>query len=133
MIPEVGQTMMMTWVVKSEHLASAFGSGLADVLATPVLVGFCEECARSMIDPYLEPGRQTVGTAVHLDHMAATPLGMTVTIEATLVEIDRRRRRFEIEAKDEIETIARCVHERFVIDAAAFAERVQEKAKRAAA
>ncbi len=126
---EIGTTNERTWTVEREHLASAFGSGLVDVLATPVLVGFCEECARTMVDPHLPPGRKTVGTSIRLDHLAATPPGMRVTVTARLVEIDRRKLRFEIEARDEVEPVARATHERFVIDADRFEKRVREKAE----
>ena len=113
---EVGATNEMTWTVEREHLASALGSGLVDVLATPVLVGFCEECARTMVDPHLPPSQKTVGTSIRLDHLAATPLGMRVTVTATLVGIDGKRLRFEIDARDEVEPVGRATHERFVID-----------------
>jgi len=126
---EIGTTNERTWTVAPEHLASAFGSGLVDVLATPVLVGFCEECARTMVDPHLPPGRKTVGTSVSLEHLAATPLGMRVTVTATLVEIHERGLRFEIDARDEVEPVGRATHERFIIDADRFEERIREKAK----
>jgi len=126
---EIGTTNERTWTVAPEHLASAFGSGLVDVLATPVLVGFCEECARTMVDGDLPLEQKTVGTSIRLDHLAATPLGMRVTVTARLVEIDGRRLRFEIEARDEVELVGRATHERFVIDADRFDARVREKAE----
>jgi len=129
MIP-IGSTNEMTWTVAPEHLASAFGSGLVDVLATPVLVGFCEEVARTMVEAGLDPGQKTLGTYVSLEHLAATPLGMQVTVHARLTEIDRRRLRFEIEAHDEIELIGRATHDRFVIDAKRFEEGIAEKVKK---
>ena len=126
---EVGTTNQRSWTVGCEHLASAFGSGLVEVLATPVLVGFCEECARTMVDPHLPLGRKTVGTSIRLDHLAATPLGMRVTVTATLVEIDGRRLRFKIDARDEVEPVGRAAHERFVIDSDRFEKRIREKTK----
>ena len=128
---EIGTTHTMSWTVEARHLASAFGSGLVDVLATPVLVGFCEECARTMVDGILPAGQKTVGTSIDLQHLAATPAGMLVTVTATLVGIDRRRLRFEVEARDEIEPIGRATHERFIIDADRFDSRVREKAEEA--
>ena len=124
---EIGTTNERTWTVAREHLASAFGSGLVDVLATPVLVGFCEDCARTLIDPHLPSGQKTVGTSIQLDHLAATPLGMRVTVAAELIDIDRRRLRFEIEACDEVESVARATHERFIIDSDRFERRTREK------
>lgn len=127
---EVGAHRSQTWLVERQHLASAFGSGLVDVLATPVLVGFCEECARGLVDPTLPSGQKTVGTSISLEHLAATPQGMKVTVTAELVAVDRRRLTFRIEAHDEVEPVGRATHERFVIDAARFAANVA--AKRAA-
>ena len=125
---EVGSTNEMTWVVCREHLASAFGSGLVDALATPVLVGLCEEASRTMIDVHLPEGQKTVGTAVSLTHTAATPLGMKVSIRATLTAIEGRKLTFEVECEDEIEPIGRCSHTRFIIDSARFEAGVAEKA-----
>ena len=125
---EVGSASELTWIVSKEHLASAFGSGLVDVLATPVLVGFCEEAARAMIDPYLPPGRKTVGTTISLSHTAATPPGMKVLIRATLTAIDGRKLTFAIDCFDEIEPIGRCEHTRFIIDSARFEAGIADKA-----
>jgi len=128
---EVGMTHQKAWVVADEHLASRYGSGLVDALATPVLVGLCEECARMMVEPHLAQGQKTVGTAIQLDHLAATPPGLRVIVTAKLVEIDRTRLRFDVEARDEIEPIARASHERFIIDTARFERRIQEKLRNA--
>ena len=125
---EVGTTNKMTWIVSEKHLASAFGSGLVDVLATPVLVGFCEEVSRTMIDPSLPEGQKTVGTAVSLTHTAATPLGMKVTVRATLTAIEGRKLTFEVECADEIESIGRCAHTRFIINSARFEASIADKA-----
>lgn len=120
-----------TWLVKKEHLASAFGSGLVDVLATPILVGFCEECARLMVEPLLTEGQKTVGISINLKHLAATPPGMHVTVKAELVKVDKRRLSFRIVVWDEQECVSEAEHERFIIDADRFEQRIKEKAKKA--
>ena len=119
----------MQWVVSSQHLASTWGSGLADVLATPVLVGFCEEVARQSVDGLLPPGQQTVGTKVVIDHLAATPCHMKVFVRSTLTTVDGRHLVFSIEAMDEQECVARCEHHRFIIDADRFADRISKKSR----
>ena len=124
-----GITGTKQWTVSNGHLASSWGSGLMDVLATPVLVGFCEEVARQSVDPLLPAGQQTVGTKVTIEHLAATPIGMKVTVQSELVEVDGRRLVFAIEAHDERELIARCEHQRFVIDEQRFVTRITEKAR----
>ena len=127
---EIGTINEMTWIVSKEHLASAFGSGLVDVLATPVLVGFCEEASRTMVEPHLPEGQKTVGTAVSLTHTAATPLGMKVTVRARLTAVEGRRLTFEVEYEDELESIGRCSHTRFIIDSARFETGIADKTAR---
>lgn len=117
---DVSQQATRSWIVEEKHLARSYGSGLVDALATPALVAFCEETARSIPDRELPADQGTVGTSLTIDHVAATPSGMRVQITATLIEIDGRRLRFTFEAIDEVETIARGTHERFVIDKARF-------------
>lgn len=119
-----------TWLVESKYLASAFGSGLVDVLATPVLVGFCEECARLMVEPLLTEGQKTVGMSINLHHLAATPPGMHVTVRAKLAEVDKRRLLFRIKVWDEQERVGEAEHERFIIDADRFEKRIKEKARK---
>lgn len=124
---EVGTSNEMTQVVSKEQLASAFGSGLVDVLATPMLVAFCEQVSQTMIDAHLPEGQKTVGTAVSLTHTAATPLGMKVTVRATLTAIEGRKLTFQIECEDEVEPIGRCTHTRFIIDTARFEAGIADK------
>jgi len=119
-----------SWVVEERHLASAWGSGLAPVFGTPMLVALCEEAARRAVEPLLEPGQGTVGTWVSLRHMAATPSGMRVTARAELTEVAGRRLRFRVEAWDEEERIGEAEHERFIIQSARFQARIAEKAQR---
>jgi predicted thioesterase len=129
-MPDIGIRLERRYLVQEEHLASRFGSGLADVLSTPALVGFCEETARLSVETSLEPGHQTVGGWVSLQHLAPTPPGWWVTVRSELVEVDGRRLRFTVEAYDEAERIAQGEHLRVIVDGARFAQRVHEKRRR---
>ena len=79
---------------------------------------------------HLEPGQTSVGTGFDLKHESATPIGMKVRVRAQLIEIERRKCVFEIEAHDEVERIAVGRHERFVVDRAKFVERLNQKAQK---
>jgi len=127
---EAGLSNEMEWTVTKDHLASHIASGLVDALSTPSLVAFCEECARLIVDPLLPPGQKTVGTRIDLRHLAPTPPGMRVTVRAELVEVDGRKLRFRIEARDPVEKIGEAEHERFIIDSDRFARRLNEKTAR---
>jgi fluoroacetyl-CoA thioesterase len=126
----VGLKNQREWTVEERHLASNWGSGLAHVLATPVLVAFCEECARLAVEPLLQDGQQTVGTSINLRHLAATPPGMKVMARAELVNVEGRRLCFRIEIDDDVERIGEAEHERFIIDVDRFEKRVADKAQK---
>ena len=124
---EPGLTNETVRLVEQRHLADVWGSGQSAVLATPALVAFCEECARLAVDALLPEGQQTVGTRIDLSHLAATPPGMRVTLRAELLKVDGRRLGFRVEAHDEVERIGEVEHERFIVDAERFRQRVAEK------
>jgi len=127
---ESGLTHTMGFTVEERHLASAYGSGLVAVLATPALVAFCEECARRSVAPHLKPGQKTVGTAMTVRHLAATPPGLRVTVRTELVDVDGRRLRFRFDAHDGIDRIGEGEHERFIIDAERFAKGIEGKLRK---
>ena len=101
------------------------GSGTLDVFATPAMIALMEQTAWQSVTPYLEEGQGTVGIRLEISHDAPTPLGMEVSCESELVEIDGRRLVFEVVAKDALGTIiGKGRHERFIIDE----EKFQKKA-----
>ena len=101
---------------------------MPEVFATGFMVGFFEwACVQALI-PHLDwPDEQTVGTHIEVSHTAATPPGFEVTAKVKLIEVDRRRLVFQIEAHDGVDLIARGKHERFVIDKATFDAKVKAK------
>lgn len=103
---------------------------MPDVFATGYLVGLIEWTCIQAVNPHIDwPEEQTVGTHIDISHIAATPPGLEVTAKVRLVEVDRRRLLFEVEAHDGVDLIARGKHERFVIDRVKFNRKVEEKSK----
>ena len=103
-------------VVTMNDTAKVFGSGAAEVFATPMMIGLMEAASMNAVKDYLPEGYSTVGTMVSIRHMAATKVGKKVWAEAELVEIDRKRLTFKVEAYDEDKKIGEGSHERFIID-----------------
>ena len=102
------------------------------VFATGFMVGLMEWACLLAILPHLDwPEEQSVGTHVNLSHSAATPPGLEVRAKVKLVQVDGRRLVFEVEAHDGVDTICKGTHERFLINAAKFVERVKAKAQAA--
>lgn len=103
----------------------------ARVYATPMLVRDIEMTARALLLEHLDAGEDSVGTRVEIDHLGATLVGMTVTLEVKIVEVDGRRVVFEIEGRDAVEPIVRGRHARFVVDVAKTAQRLEAKLAKA--
>jgi fluoroacetyl-CoA thioesterase len=98
------------------------------VLATGFMVGLLEWACIELLRPHLDwPAEQSLGTHVDFSHLAATPPGFTVTVDATLESIEGRKLVFSLVAHDGIDTISTGRHERVLIDAARFGSKLAAK------
>lgn len=113
--------------VTKDKCAGAVGSGELDVFATPAMIALIEETCWKSVAPYLEPGEGTVGTALNVRHVAATPVGLKVTCETELTLLDRRRLVFDVRVFDPFGLVGEGTHERFVIQYEKFMKKVDEK------
>jgi fluoroacetyl-CoA thioesterase len=101
------------------------------VYATPKMVSDVEYACRDWLVAHLDAGEDSVGTHVTIDHLAATPLGLKVSIEVKVAEVDRRKVTFQFSVKDPIEECGRGTHVRFVVENAKTHARLAEKRKKA--
>jgi fluoroacetyl-CoA thioesterase len=101
---------------------------MPDVLATGYLVGLMEWACIEAIRPHLDwPREQSLGTLVNFSHTAATPPGLTISVDVRLDKIEGRKLTFALSAHDGIDEISRGTHERHVIDVARFVEKIASK------
>lgn len=105
----------------------------ARVYATPSLVRDIEMTCRELLLAHLDPGEDSVGTRVELDHLAPTLMGMQVEVTATVAEVKGRLVILEVSARDAVDEIARGRHARFVADIGKTKERLTAKRAKAAA
>lgn len=103
----------------------------ARVYATPMLVRDIEMTCRELLLGHLDPGEDSVGTRVELDHLAATLLGMKVELNVTIAEVKGRAVSFDVTGRDDVEPICRCRHQRFVVDLKTTEARLAAKASKA--
>ena len=105
-----------------------FCRDMPEVLATGYLVGMMELACLHGLMPFMDwPHEQSLGTMVSFRHLAPTPPGMTLTIRGSVLEVDGRRVRFQVDAWDEVEKVCEGIHERHLIDPARFNDRVARK------
>lgn len=106
--------------VTEDRTAQSMGSGLLPVYATPWMIALMEHTAFESIQDQMEDGKGTVGVAVNIKHIAATPVGRTVRCESELIEIDGKKLKFSVNVYDGEKLIGTGIHKRAIIDNEAF-------------
>jgi predicted thioesterase len=103
------------------------------VYATPKLLYDVEMACRDLVLAHVEPGKDSVGTRVELDHVAATLLGMWAEITVTLTRVDGAAVSFDFTVRDAVEEVARGKHNRYIVGIEKTAQRLRAKLARATA
>lgn len=116
--------------VTQQDTAIAVKSGDLPVFATPVMIALMEQTACGSVRPFLEEGTGTVGVLMNVRHVSATPVGMKVVCESTLIKIDGRILEFEVKAFDEEGLIGEGIHQRAIVRNASFLAKVQAKQRK---
>lgn len=105
---------------------------MPEVFATGFMVALMEWTCVQALSPHLDEGEGSVGVHVDVSHDAATPPGLTVTVEAEVTEVDGRRVWFFVRAHDGVDQIGEGYHQRAVVKWDGFNRRVGEKKAKAA-
>jgi fluoroacetyl-CoA thioesterase len=129
---QAGISSTTRFAVDRDRTIDFMGEG-ARVYATPMLVRDIEITCRNLALQHLDPGEDSVGTRIELDHLAATPLGLSVTLSAKVSAVDGRAVTFEFEGSDGVDTICRGRHQRFVVDVKKTEARIAAKLQKARA
>lgn len=122
-----GLTGTATAVVTDTLMAPHAGSGSAPVYASPSMVALMEGAAVDCVETLLPRDHISLGTHLDIQHIAATPKGLTVTAHATLTAVDGRKLSFALEAHDGVETIGKGQHTRVIVDSPRFMARLDAK------
>ena len=122
-----GRTGTATTVVTREVTVAHFHAEMPEVYGTPFMIYLMEVAASNAIQDVLPAGYVSVGTEVNVKHLAATPVGRTVTATAKVESVAKRQITFTVEAHDGVERIGVGTHGRMVIDLARFERGVEAK------
>ena len=90
--PELQPGLSYEFSERVEHslTVQSHDPAMPAVYATPAMVLAMERAAGRTVEAALPPGTLTLGTAIHVEHLAATPEGMQVTVRAELIRVDGR-------------------------------------------
>ena len=101
------------------------------VYATPKMLYDIEFACRDLLLEHIEPGQDSVGTRVELDHVGATMMGMWVEISVSVAEVNGGAVSFDFTARDAVEVVARGRHNRFIVGVEKTAQRLKAKLAKA--
>lgn len=109
-----------TLVVRHEDTAAVYGSGALEVFATPAMIALMEKTCLEAVASKIGEGNTTVGIAVNIKHLKASPVGAMIRCDSKLIEVDRKRLIFEVRCFESDTLIGEGIHERFVVDSEKF-------------
>jgi fluoroacetyl-CoA thioesterase len=112
--------------VEFEHTLTAHHASLPPVYSTPDMVRLMETAAFQALQPYCEGDEITVGTAINIEHRAASRLGARVKAEAVLEAFDGRFYTVRVTARDDVQEIGRGTVRRAVVSVGKFLAKVKE-------
>lgn len=122
----IGDQYTQTICIREQDSAASMGSGTLPVFATPAMIAYMENTALKVVQSELPEGSDTVGIEINARHTKASPIGASITLTATLTEIEGRKLSFSIEAKDEKgDIVGSATHQRFIIDKERFLSKLK--------
>lgn len=127
---KIGSKKERTIKTNSNQTTSFLWEG-ENVLSTPSMISEMEETCRLLLKEYYLNDKEwdSVGTIVNIKHLAATPVGSKIKLNATVDSVDGRKVTFNVDAYDDFEKIGEGKHERFIINIPRFRSKFEEKKK----
>jgi fluoroacetyl-CoA thioesterase len=112
--------------VEFKHTLTIHDSRLPPVYSTPDMIRLMETAALLALQPYCGDDEITVGTAVHVEHRAASGIGARIKAEATLESFDGRFYTLRVSARDDVREIGRGTVVRAVVGIAKFLSKMKQ-------
>lgn len=110
--------------VEFKHTLTAHHAELPPVYSTPDMIRLMETAAFLALQPYCEGDEITVGTAIHIQHRAASGIGAHIEAEAVLESFDGRFYTLRLTARDDAQEIGRGTVGRAVVSIGKFVEKM---------
>ena len=112
----VGTTNEETIEVTDELTVGFVLAGMPMVYATPQMIQHIEVVCGAALRPLLPDGWISVGTLVNVQHLAATPVGFSVTTKCTVAEVSGPMVTFDVVVEDGVDTVGKGQHVRAAVE-----------------
>src|ERR1700741_1703513 len=111
--------------VEFKHTLASHHPELPPVYSTPDMIRLMETAAFQALHPYCEGDEITVGTAIHVEHRAASGIGSRIKAEAVLESFDGKFYSLRVTACDDVQEIGRGTVGRAVVKVGRFLEKMK--------
>ena len=128
-ILSTGRNTLLRRVVQKSDTAENYSSELNGLLATPVCVGLAIKASIEVIDPFLPTGFISVGYAIDFRHTAPTSLGMTLSVQASILAVEENEVVLKIKAWDEQGEVGHGIHRRIIVDQQELLDKAKKRAQ----
>ena len=123
----IGMKGEVSTLVEREDTAAEVGSGNLLVYATPCMVALMEGAACEAIEEAMGENQSSVGIALNIEHLSATPVGLEVRAEAEVTAVDGKIITFAVNAYDEAGKIGEGTHKRCIVSSQKFLDKAYAK------
>jgi len=113
--------------VEFKHTLTSHHPELPPVYSTPDMIRLMETAAFHALQPYCEGDEITVGTAINIEHRAASGIGARIKAEAVLESFDGRFYTLRVTARDDTQEIGRGTIGRAVVSIGKLVEKMKGK------
>jgi fluoroacetyl-CoA thioesterase len=113
--------------VELKHTLAAHNPNLPPVYSTPDMIRLMEIAAFRALQPYCEGDEITVGTAINIEHRAASGIGARIRAEAVLESFDGKFYTVRVSARDDTQEIGRGTVGRAVVSVGRFLEKMTKR------
>ena len=113
--------------VTADNTAKTLESGTLDVFATPAMIQLIEKCCAQSVEAELGDDNTSVGMHLDISHLSPSPVGLEITCESILAEIDDRTLIFFVEVFDNCGIIGKGIHKRVIVNKEKFLNKANSK------
>ena len=114
-------------IVERKHTLAAHHPELPPVYSTPDMIRLMETACFHALQPFCDEGEITVGISIHVEHRAASGIGVRIHARAELESFDGRFYIMRVTADDGTQEIGRGTVGRAVVHVPSFLARLRNK------
>jgi fluoroacetyl-CoA thioesterase len=115
--------------VELKHTLAAHNPNLPPVYSTPDMIRLMEVASFQALQAYCEGDEITVGTAINIEHRAASAIGAKIRAEGVLESFDGKFYTLRVAAWDDTQEIGRGTVGRAVVSVGKFLEKMKTNSR----